>query len=446
MFYAAFTSVAGVIAFGVSLSICIPAHAGGEEIALVLKTGTPLHVALDQRVAVTRIGQVVIGTLAEPVYAYDRIVLPAGVTVRGHVAALENASRWSRVHAYASGDFSPRRHVVLQFDTVLLQDGRELPIRTVVTNATERATLQVAAASEQSGVVARARQEVAQRTSEALSTITAPGKMERVKEAVINRLPYHRQYLRKGTIFTAELLAPVEFGTAQATPRAAAGTQPAPESILSARLLTSLDSAHSARGATIQAIVTHPVFSAAHELIMPEGIILEGTVTFVKPARHFHRNGQLRFLFQTVHPPDQDPATLLASLYAVRVSEGDQVAVDEEGGATVTNSNTRFIAPALSILALRAATHRELDEADEPGQIGLPAQVNYGNPALGGFFGWGLLGVAASQISRPVGIGLSIVGVARTVYGSVFGKGREVVFQADTPIQLQLAPARPAGH
>jgi len=177
---------------------------------------------------------------------------------------------------------------------------------------------------------------------------------------------------------------------------------------------------------------------------MPEGVILEGTVTLARPARHFHRNGQLRFLFQTVHPPEEDPVTLLASLYAVRVNDADNVSIDEEGGAVVKNSNTRFIAPALAILALRAATHREVDEPDEPADVGLPAQVNYGNPALGGFFGWGLAGAAVSQIARPVGIGLSIVGVVRTVYGSVFGKGREVFFPVDTPIELQLAPGHGA--
>jgi hypothetical protein len=259
-------------------------------------------------------------------------------------------------------------------------------------------------------------------------------------------LPYHRQYFHKGTVFTADLRAPIDFGTAPGTPRAAAGALPAPESILSARLVTPVTSATSEHGDKIQAVVTYPVFSAVHELILPEGVVLEGTVTLARPARHFHRNGKLRFLFETIRPPaTQDPVTLLASLYAVRVNDGDRVAIDEEGGATVTNSNARFIAPALAVLALGMATHRELDTPDEPGQIGQPATVNYGNPGLGGFFGWGLIGAAASQISRPVGIGLSVVGVVRTVYGSVFGKGREVVFPANTPIELQLAPARDTG-
>ncbi len=443
------TGLVCVVALGLGLIVVASAHA--DTVALAVATGTPLHVALDRRTAVKTVGQVITGTLVEPVYAYDRVVLPAGVAVRGHVAALEQASQALRVQSYLSGDFSPHRHIVLQFDIVTMPDGHEIAIRTVVTGSTEQPTLQVAAAPEQSGVVARARQEVAQRTSEAIHTITAPGKKERIKDALIDHLPYHPQFLRKGTVFTAELLAPIDFGTVESTPLAAAGTRPAPESLLSARLLTTLDSEKTARGAPIKAIVTHPVFSAAHELILPEGVILEGTVTFAKPARHFRRNGQLRFLFQQEHAPDHpDAVAMLASLYAVRVSEGDAVAVDEEGGASVTNSNTRFIAPALSILALRAAVHREYDNDAEDIARGEAPHFNNGNPGLGGFFGFGVAGIFISQIARPVGIGLSLVGAVRSVYGAVFAKGRNVVFPANTPIQLQLAPgptspARPAG-
>src|SRR5581483_9022316 len=104
---------------------------------------------------------------------------------------------------------------------------------------------------------------------------------------------------------------------------------------------TSLDSASASRGTSVSAVVTEPVFSADHELILAEGAVLEGEVTFVAPARHWHRNGQLRFLFERVRPsPDQVSAELLASLYSIDVSANDRVAIDEEGGASVTNTKT----------------------------------------------------------------------------------------------------------
>ena len=54
-----------------------------------------------------------------------------------------------------------------------------------------------------------------------------------------------------------------------------------------------------------------------------------------------------------------------------------------------------------------------------------------------------LLAVLA-QFSRPVAIGLSVVGASRTVYRNVIAKGREVTFDADTPIQVRLAPGAPS--
>jgi len=47
-------------------------------------------------------------------------------------------------------------------------------------------------------------------------------------------------------------------------------------------------------------------------------------------------------------------------------------------------------------------------------------------------------------VSRPLGVAFGAVGAARTFYTNVFGKGRELHFAADTPIEVQLAPARSA--
>ena len=83
--------------------------------------------------------------------------------------------------------------------------------------------------------------------------------------------------------------------------------------------------------------------------------MLAGEVTFAKEARTFQRNGQLRFLFETVHAPGQESMALPAALFSVDASKDDNIAVDEEGGTKTTNSKTRFIAPTLGLLALRGA-------------------------------------------------------------------------------------------
>jgi hypothetical protein len=446
--------------------MALPLRAGAQppSIPLELKVGHPFRVALDQKISIKHVGQPVTGMVVEGVWAYDRIVIPAGTPVRGHIARIDSGSRFLRTRAYLGGDLSPPRIAVLQFDTLAI-DGRDIDMKTVVTGGvpverqfargTEapRGDADVNAGDTNEGLAARARSEVRQRAkdavasakqraSDALATIREPGKMERAKDAVVARLPYHPQYLTKGLVYDVELTAPLDFGTATPAPLAPGDAMPAPDSILTARLATALDSSKTPRGTPLNAVLTEPVFSAAHELILPEGTTIAGEVTLAHQAQRFHRNGQLRFLFEHVQAPDRPSADLLASLYSVQASRGDHVALDDEGGASLGNPKTRFIEPALGILALRASiTHDGHRYADPDGDGSIKtAGSGAGSRGMGGFLGFGLLGAAVGQITRPIGIGLAVVGASRSVYTNVLGKGREVSFPVHTPIQVRLAP------
>lgn len=453
-------------ALAVSFAVCRPACAQSDAaVELVVERGRPLRVALTDSSTVKRVGQTVTATLLEPVYAYDRIVLPAGTQVVGRVATLESPSKTSRARSMLSGDFSPHRVIQLQFDTIM-RDGIAVPMRTIAKNGTARVKRQVARSSDdeqEAGVVGQAKQEVKaraaeriaairQKASDAMSAVKEPGRMERLKEWAINRLPYHPQVLRKGTVYDAELQAPLTFGTATVRASAPQGTTPAPSSILNARLITTLDSATTPRGTPLEAVVSQPVFADDGRLIFPEGTRLTGEVTFARQARRFHRNGQLRFLFERVQPPAQETAPLLASLHAIDVSQDDRVVLDDEGGAAVANSRTRFVTPALAILALRASVEQGEGGGFETGISNVSARAtsasagagNLAGRAVGGLIGFGLIGAALGQISRPLGVAFGLVGVARSVYTSVVGKGQELHFQADTPIQVRLAPGRSA--
>ena len=156
-------------------------------------------------------------------------------------------------------------------------------------------------------------------------------------------------------------------------------------------------------------------------------------VTFAKPARRFHRNGQLRFLFESVQVRNQPPAPLLGALHSIDASNDDHVAVDDEGGATLENSKTRFIAPALALLALHASMEQDGHSFADPDGDGSikTAGSGAGSRGAGGFIGMGLVGAAVSQITRPVGIALGAYGAVRTMYANVLGKGREVTFPAE---------------
>jgi hypothetical protein len=464
--------VAGLAALLVVAGGAQPSAAQSDQpsIELVVNPGRPVRVALDKNVQLKKVGQPVTGTVTEPVYAYDRIVIAVGTRVRGHVAQIDSGSKLIRARAYLGGNFSPAKHATLQFDTLVLEDGRELPIETVVTGGISDVTRKVAGGSKPAGrersvstddaasptLASRARSEIRQRTTDAVSeakqkvrdafasikSLREPGQMHRLKDAAVQQLPYHPQYLAKGTVYDAELSSPISFGRAVPAAAAPAGTVPAPDSILTARLATTLDSSKTPRGTPFEAVITEPVFSADHQVILPEGTKLTGEVTLAAPARRFHRNGRLRFLFEGVQVPNQPPAPLLAALHSIDVSGHDRIAVDDEGGATLENSKTRFIAPALSLLSLHASLEGDGHRYADPDGDGATrtAGSGAGSRGLGGFIGMGLIGAAVSQITRPVGIAMGAYGAARTMYMNVLGKGHEVIFAADTPIQVGLAP------
>jgi len=432
-----------------------------ERVALVVNAGRPLRVRVDRRLRITHAGQDVTATVVEPVYAYDRIVIPAGSQVIGRIARLESGSKLSRVRAILGGDFTPRHTPVLQFDTLVLPDGTRLPITTQVSTGRENVALTLssgAGAADEHTIKGRAAREATDRIKEAIADARMkareaiaeakePGRMERFKELAVNQLPYHPQYLHAGTTYDAALLAPLDFGTAEPTERAPDESAPAPESILSARLQTALSSATTARVTAVHATLTEPVFTADHRLLLPEGTSITGEVTFAKRAASLHRNGQLRFLVENVEAPDRSRAAMLASLYGVETSSDDRVALDDEGGASVTDSKTRFIEPALAAFALRASVerdHRRLDnDADDVGGAA-PLRSHPFAQGLSGFIGFNAVGAAMGLLSRPLAIGFGVWGAARTIYSNVIARGREVTFPADTPIKLQLASTRPA--
>ena len=417
-----------------------------EPVELVVEPGRRLQVRLADTIKLGRVGQSVTGTLMEPVYAYDRVVLPAGTKVLGHVQKFEGVPTWTRVRAILHGDFTPLHRAVLQFDALLPGDCRVIPISTRVNQGTENAARLVAGAAEKKGMAARAKEELARRLAQAEAPLKEPGKMQRVEQELVSRLPYHPQYLRRGTVYAAELLVPLDFGTVWPTQRSSPGEQAPADAVLNARLVTPLDSKTTPREAPVRAVLTQPLFSSDHRLMLPAGTELDGAVTFARPAARLHHNGQLRFLFDTVQPPQEKPSALLASLYSAQLSRDDDLAIDEEGGARVESSKTRFIAPALALLAVRAQTDfdGEHGRGGIPGGRLTPQRKQKRGSALGGFFGMNLLGVAMSQVSAPVSLALGVVGAARSLYTNVLGPGREVVMPADTSVQLQLAPdARP---
>ena len=108
-----------------------------NTIALTVPAGTPLKVALDQEVRVQKVGQPVHGKITEPVYSFDKIVVPTGSEVTGKIAGIDGVSKMQRTLAALNANFSPDRRVHIEFDELVLADGRHLPLHTVVSPASQ---------------------------------------------------------------------------------------------------------------------------------------------------------------------------------------------------------------------------------------------------------------------------------------------------------------------
>lgn len=122
-------------------SVVAPAQDASPTIELVLETGTPLRVILPERVRMRDVGQPLAGSLLEDVYSYDRVVLPAGTRVLGRVARFESVRGRQRAGAMLGGDFTPLRRAILEFDSLVLDDGCQIEVRTEVRSTTEHLVL-----------------------------------------------------------------------------------------------------------------------------------------------------------------------------------------------------------------------------------------------------------------------------------------------------------------
>ena len=111
------------------------AVAGGATPAqtpVTVQAGSAFHVALEKQVRVKNAGVAVAGRVVEPIYVFDRMAIPAGTQVLGHVSSIEPLSRKRRALAIANGDFTPLRKAHVVFDTLVLKDGTRLPLHASV--------------------------------------------------------------------------------------------------------------------------------------------------------------------------------------------------------------------------------------------------------------------------------------------------------------------------
>jgi hypothetical protein len=245
----------------------LAAAALAQDAPAVIPAGVPLRVALEKRVPLKHVGDPIRGRLVEPIYGYDRVLLPAGTLVEGHVAAISGPPLGRRMRALLSGNLTPRRDALAQFDRLTPPGSLAVAVQTVPAR----------------GVARTAR--ISKPGKKGAEHNGAPGKLSRLKSTLFGMLPYHRQSWQPGTAFTSALVDPLTGLRGSAAPPA---DESAPQEV-TARLLTPLNSATARKGAPVEAIVTRPLFSPDHRILVPEGSRLTGEVVEARRARRLHR-------------------------------------------------------------------------------------------------------------------------------------------------------------
>ena len=338
--------------------------------------------------------------------------------------------------AVLNADFSPPHKVGLEFDELVLGDGKKIPLHVAVMPWSGQ-VMQLASAKDKkssvaSGKIDQAKQEAKMRWHQAMEEVKQPGKVHRLTRYALSQLPARPQYLEAGAVYVAELQEPLDFGCEQVTPQqlASIGTALPKDSLIHALLVTPLNSATSKKGEPIEAVLSQPLFDGDH-LILPAGSRIKGSVLAAQSARRLHHNGQLRISFREIVPPDGVEQKIVASLESVRAGKKGHVKLDSEGGAEASTPHTRYLSTALS-LALAAAAFRQHTDADDADQSH--------NGVAGGAGGFKLVGIVLGVAikSQEFGMAMGAYGASRAVYSNFLARGQEVIFPRNTTMEIGI--------
>jgi len=102
---------------------------------MTVEAGTPIKVAIDSEVRIRAVGQTIHGKTMEPVYAFDKLLIPVGTVVNGKVSAIDPVPKMTRTMQAANGNFSPVRKVHVQFDELVMADGKMVALHTFASPA-----------------------------------------------------------------------------------------------------------------------------------------------------------------------------------------------------------------------------------------------------------------------------------------------------------------------
>ncbi|HSU18698.1 MAG TPA: hypothetical protein VLI45_03045, partial [Acidobacteriaceae bacterium] len=374
------------------------------------------------------VGAPVVATLTDPVYLVDRLVLPSGCTVTGHVQRLIPADKNLRLQAHLDGDVTPLHEPVVVFDKVSVPGSPGIAY-TIEAHGRIRDTafIRFTSGGKKPSLVKQAVDAARAQATQARDAVFAPGKKDRALRLLYSQLPYHPQRIWQGSGMIAELDSPAKLTLSPAEPTPRTLRTSLDHIRVDARLATDLTSATAKRGQPVEAVVTRPVLDSDHRLVVPEGAELDGVVAQVRPARSFGRAGQLRLAFSGIQGSVPAPAALQGTVVAAEGDRSANVSVDREGNVQAHPDQNRFVAPLL--LALTAATGHDRDR-DGSGIQNTTVASN----------GFGLVArvIALTVNDRNTAVGFGAYAFAKSVYFRWLQRGHQVTFPRDTLVEVEL--------
>lgn len=425
-----------------SLIVAIPAGLAIPSVTVDLSVspGTPIRAELTKSVLVKKVGQSVQAYVTNPVYAFDRVVIPRGSELDGRIVQLKHRSAAGKVASYLNADFSPHRFVRVDFDTLILPSGERLPLRTEVL-PDPGPVLKLESHAQQDTLSRRAKEMARSRWHSAISQIKPSTLWSRAKFVANSYWPYHRQKIAAGSVFVVELRDAVDFGSVMvpATEMGAMGQTPPENTQAFARLVTPLNSATDRVGSPVEAVLTRPIFSPNKKLLFPVNTELQGIVVRAEPARHLHRNGQLHFKLTLVQLPSSTSRQVEMALEGIEVPKTSNVQLDSEGATHVaSHQKSRVLSTALSV----GVASLSLQEDRDHGVVDPAGHTD--NRALAGGSGYKLIGFALTLgiKSQPLSHWMGFWGAGQSVYLHFITRGQDLVLPKDTPMEISFGAPR----
>src|SRR4029077_883750 len=112
-------SVVGILIFYSVLSLAgIPVRAQeteSEKETVVVEPGSDFRAAIEKGVRLKAVGQPITAKLLEPIYSGEVLAVPAGLTIKGHVSAINTAPMRKRTRRLLNGDFTPPKTAQVTF-------------------------------------------------------------------------------------------------------------------------------------------------------------------------------------------------------------------------------------------------------------------------------------------------------------------------------------------